>query len=247
MTSHDVYKSVEKDLRERLTTVSLSDRSMLVDTPITYPDGSTAVAEVRLGTDGKCFVSDAGLGANVAHLSGSDRWFVKKGEELARIAGIKFDRNLFFTLEVDINKIAGAIVAVTNTSRSAVEYSLFRMSEHRHAENKALMFERIDSAFKNAAIQRDVQLRGASNHSWRVDAVVKTNDHSVAFDAVKSTHQSIFPAMAKFIDLGDKFPKMSRVAVLDKKPKEAEYLTLLSRSAKVILQSDSAETYARAA
>ncbi|MEQ8447366.1 MAG: hypothetical protein RIB57_15890 [Pelagibacterium sp.] len=243
----DNLREVASSVSRELTTTIFDRGEAYIQTPMLYPDGTNVLVRLNMTNGNDYFVTDCGLGARTAHLSGADYWFRKYGEIHARMAGIHFDAQDFFTVNVAREKLAMAVATLANASKTTVDIALLKMSEHRQAENKKLLESKLVSIFGSKHVTLEAEVTGASNHRWMIDVLVDHNNRRTAFDLVKPVPQSVYPAVAKFVDISDADIKLGRVAVLESRPPEMDLVTLLSRSAKVIFRSDPDEIYQAAA
>jgi hypothetical protein len=114
----DFSATVENAARE-LVSVEFHNGSAFIRTPILYPSGSTVV--VRVDDNGKSyFVSDFGMGYQEADLMEASLIYGRHARTIAEMAGIRFDSEAFFVIEVSREQLAGAIATIANCSQEAV-------------------------------------------------------------------------------------------------------------------------------
>ena len=72
---------------------------------------------------GDFLVSDAGGARREAGLLGGERSFYRIASEVAQKFSVRFDRNMFFDLNVKATHPISAVVAVANAAQTAVEHT----------------------------------------------------------------------------------------------------------------------------
>lgn len=204
-----------------------------VTTPLLYPSGSAVVVRVSGGGD-RFFVTDFGLGRTEAEMMGADRVFTRNGQLVATAAGVSFDHNEFFVIEVPRDRIAGAIMAVANCSHEAVAMTAFRISERASAGAAEHLVERLESAFGGDAVKRDDKVIGASNHEWEFSASVTIGGRRSVFEVANKHPNSVAAVATKMGDVARVEHAPRRIVMVPRKADFGTYLGVLAHTANVV-------------
>jgi hypothetical protein len=199
---------------KRLISVDHFHAGTIISLPVMYPSGASVVLEVFAQSD-RAFVCDRGGAYQEAEYLGATRHFAKDAMRVASDAGIKFDGRDMFVTEVPLDRIDGALTVVASCSAQAAALCALRASEREERAAKESLYEKLSDVFGAAGFERDVQIIGASNHKWRVDAVVQRKDNSpVLFNSVTKKYVSAAGTAAKFHDLARLEVTPRRIAVI---------------------------------
>jgi hypothetical protein len=234
-------RKFSEEISARLSTVELDGAGALISTPLCYPSGGSVV--VRLSThSGRIFVSDNGGGSFEADLMGGTDIYSKVGKSVSQISGVGFDQYSFFIAEVIESRSVGAVIAVANCSKEAVDQTALKLADKKSTVARSVLFDRLADAFQAERVSFDVELVGASNHKWHVDATVVDNSRLTVFDFVKPHANSVYSAYAKFNDLNKLSSAPSNVAVVNSRKAMGDNLRLLSQTSSVIEESANLES-----
>lgn len=226
----DVLNSVLREL------VSLDERpdGAYVGTPLLYPSGASVVVRVAGGPD-RYLVSDFGSGFQEADMIGATTQFARHARGVAADAGVGFDEHAFFVIEIAKDQLAGAVVAIANCSLQAVSIAAYKLAEKSKSDAAELLYQRLIRVFPPVAVDRDVELRGSSNHPWHFATTVSLEGvRRAIFEPVAPVHVSVVTAAAKFQDIAGLDRPPSRNVVVVEKEGFGTWLTLLSQAANVI-------------
>lgn len=204
-----------------------------VTTPLMYASGGYVVVRVERSA-GEFFVSDFGAGHEEAQLINGETIYRNIARGIADANGIGFDSYAFFVVQVRQDQLAGAIGAVANSSQEAVNLTSLKVSERRHREADAALYDRLSHVFGRANIARDAHIVGASNTEWHVSSLVTIERRQVVFEPVSKHPNSVVHAAAKFSDISRINHAPGRVAVVSSKKALGTYLGVLSHNASVI-------------
>ncbi len=239
-------KELEKIGREVASTLcsSFSDASgVFITTPLLYPGGSHVVLWLD-GSGDQFYLSDHGYARLEADLMAGARTFLRIAADLAKNAGVGFDDNCFFLRGVARDAIPTAATLIANLSKEAADQTSLRLSERPYSFDEEQLVRRLSAIFGGPSVSTGIELIGASTHRWSFHAAVAQKNHQTVFDLVKSSPQSIYPAVAKFSDIADLVDAPARVVVLAEKEKtDPANINLLSRSARVISLLATDKTY----
>jgi hypothetical protein len=206
---------------------------------------------VRMDSAGdRWFVSDDGYGHLEAEMIGGPTTFRRLAKQLAERAGVQFDERCFFVLEVDRDALPGAVIAISNVSKQAVERTAFAVEERRVAISRDVFEQRLVAAFGAGAIAHNISIIGASGKEWDVDVGI-TSDSRVErlIEFVTPRSSSIAAAVMKFTDIraAENAPKTGAV-LSDRSRTEAPLVSLLSRVVGAAIDAaDAPDVYQRAA
>lgn len=227
------FQDVVRSAAAQLVSHEVISGAHYVRTPLMYASGGYVV--VRVESDGGDFlVSDFGTGHEEASLMGATRIYKGVARHIAETNGVGFDSYSFFVLKVSREQLPGAIATIANSSQEAVNVTSLKISEQKHRDDNALLFERLSGVFGRDSIARDAEIVGASNTAWHVASLVTIQRRQVAFEAVAKHHNSVVSAAAKFSDIARIRQAPGRVAVVGNKKILGTYLGVLSHNASVI-------------
>lgn len=215
-----------------------------ITTPLMYASGGAVVVRVEQAGD-SFFVSDFGAGLNEAMLIGGDLTYKRVAREVAQGAGVEFDNFSFFVVRASRSQLAGAVSAVANASQEAVNTTALRVSEDKHRDENAILYDRLAGVFGQKRVVRDAAIIGASNTEWHIGSLVSVDSRRVAFEAVSKHPSSIVFATTKFDDISRAHDAPSRVAVVASKKALGTYLAVLSHNADVIERQVENRVYER--
>jgi hypothetical protein len=210
-----------------------------IRTPLMYPGGATVVIRIEQGDD-RFLVSDIGLGNREAELMGAGSMYQRPARAIAEEAGVRFDNEAFFVIEASREQLPGAVVTIANCSQQAVMRACDALAEKTFEDRKARLYDRLVQVFEPKAVKKNFEIVGASTQRWPFAAVVSLPGHRpTVFEPVTKHPNSIAHASMKFGDLALlKNDAPHRVAVVQNKSELGKLLTVLSRSADVIDDSE---------
>ena len=161
---------------------------------------------------------------------------------------MRYDHNMIFDLDVGEDELLGAVVAVGNAAKSAVERTAIHLATVEHADYRADLWDRLERAYGRKAFQREpVPFRG-STEDWRFDAGVRVGDRLALFEVVTPFAASVNSAVTKFLDVKDLGEAVApaRIAILTDQEK-TQHRAVLGRTARLLPIDASDETYRAAA
>lgn len=176
-----------------------SGERILVDLPILYPSGSSAVVEVEQNGD-KVWISDMGLGHIEADLMNATDSYKKLAAQKAKEFGVEYDGHTLFALWVPISRIEAAIICVANASTQAAAEAIRKACETSIRSQDEAFFERVTSLFGKKYVARTAEVAG-KRMSWEAHNVVDFPDGKRAiFEPMSKSANSI---SSKFLMLSD--------------------------------------------
>jgi hypothetical protein len=137
-------------------------------------------------------------------------------------------------------------MAIANATSRSLDRAILRAIRPRNTAVDRLV-TRLTSIFPADKVERDAEIRGASTHAWRVDAVVHTDSKQAVFEIVTEHPNSVAFAATKFHDFARMDDPPVRIAVVHRKEKLGAFLAVVSQAAMVIEDDAADGTYLRAA
>lgn len=235
------------EIARALIRVTAHGDSVRFALPLMYPGGSRVGVELsRLR--GGFLVSDAGAARREAGLLGGERSFSRIAREVANRFGIRFDHNMMFDLDVEENHLVAAVIAVANAAKTAVENTAIHMAATEHADHRAYLWDKLQSAFGTHAFHREPAKFKGSTEQWDFDASVRVGSNVVLFEVVTPNANSVNSAVSKFLDVRDLGEHVApkRVAVLTDRGRTPRLL-LLGRTARTLDADATQQDYQKAA
>jgi hypothetical protein len=247
--AHNI-KTVANAVAHALVETNVRGGAAFLSTPLLYPSGSHVVVRMD-GTGDRWFVSDDGYGHLEAEMIGGLTTFRRLARPLAERVGVQFDERCFFVLEVERDALPGAVIAISNVSRQAVERTAFAVEERRIAVSRDVFEQRLIEAFGAGVIAHHIPIIGASGKEWDVDVGITSDARGVErlFEFVTPRPSSIAAAVMKFTDIRASEDAPKTAAVLsDRSRTEAPLVSLLSRVVGAAIDAaDAPDVYQRAA
>jgi hypothetical protein len=232
-THREKWQSAVEAAALQLVTVDVRSTGAFIRTPLLYPSGATVVVRVE-PLNGHFFVSDIGLGYQEAELMGTTTSFTRHARLIADESGIRFDSHAFFVATATSEQLSGVVATVANCSHEAVAYAAFRLFDRKVADEAEVLFERLARVFSSDSIQRNAELRGASQTEWSVASVVRIGSHVTVFEPVLNHRNSVASVATKFHDIALLENAPERVAVVRKKDDLGTLLGVLAQAGSVI-------------
>ena len=229
----DMFQDVVQGAAAQLVSHEVIAGAHYVKTPLMYASGGYVVIRVEQGGD-DFIVSDFGAGYEEAQLLGGSITYKHVAKSVAETNGVQFDSFSFFALTVSKEQLPGAIATIANSSQEAVNITALKVSERKHRDDSAILYDRLSDVFGRQSIAKDAHIVGASNTEWHISSLVTVQRRQVAFEAVSKHPNSIVHAAAKFSDIARITRSPGRVAVVTNKKALGTYLGVLSHNANVI-------------
>jgi hypothetical protein len=227
-------KAVDTAIR-KLVSVEHFHAGSLVSMPMLYPSGASVVLEVSAQSS-TVFICDRGGAFQEAEFIGASRQLPREAERVASEFGIHFDGRDMFVAEVAYDRLEGALINVAAASAQAAASIARRAAERQEQDTKDAMFDKLSSVFGQNGFEREIELLGASNHKWRVDAVIRFESRVIVFNAVTRNHVSITGAAAKFYDLSRLETPPRRIAVASSLKELGDWYGVVSGAADTVLE-----------
>jgi hypothetical protein len=197
------------EVARALVRVTMHDQIVRLSLPLLYPGGAMVGVEFSRLRDGY-LVSDAGSARREAGLLGGERAFARIAQEVAKRSGIRFDHNMIFDLGISEGHLVAAVMAVANAAKTAVENTAIHLASYAHADHRAYLWDKLQSAYGAKFVQREpIKYRGSSEE-WDFDAGVAVHGMVALFEVVTPNANSVNSAVTKFLDVMDLVNKSLR-------------------------------------
>jgi hypothetical protein len=173
---------------------------MLLDLPVVYPSGSSAVVDVEINGD-KIWVSDMGMGHTEALMMGAVDSYQHVARGKAAEFGVGYDGGAMFVLWAPVERIEAAISCVANASAQAAADAVRLATEVRHRKQEDAIFEKVTRIFGNRSVTKSYELSGKRS-SWEAHNVVRfPNGRGAIFEPMSKQHVSVSSKFLMFSDL----------------------------------------------
>jgi hypothetical protein len=230
----------------RLVSVRSVGDAIIVDVPNAYPSGTRVAVHVSLSGE-KCFVSDCAIGMREAEMAGASDFFDHAARDAAAWFGVGYDGASVFVASAPLDRIEGAIVAISNASTTAVGRALLRSAESkdRHVGNE--VYERVSEIFGKPNVAKRSEIVGRET-VWDAHNVVSIGGRRAVFEFVGEHGNSIASKFLMFSDIVkvENAPALvSVVTSLDRMNRKANLLGDVSSILELGAGSEQFKRYAR--
>ena len=220
------FQKVVRDATAQLVSHKYTSGAIYITTPLMYASGGFVVIRIEQAS-GEFLVSDFGAGHEEAQLMNGEQTYRKVAHRVAEESGVRFDSFAFSVPNVSADQLPGAIATVANASQEAVNITSMKLSERKHKDDNAILFDRLTGVFGKKSVARNVHILGESNTEWRISSLVTADSKRVAFEAVTHNSNSVVHAAVKFSDIARINSALGRVAVVADKKSLGTYLAVL--------------------
>ena len=221
-----------------LSKATMIEGRAFIRTAILFPSGSTVVVAIEPEGGGSYRVSDLGSGSDQAELLDIFSLYRGQAREVATHSGTTFTGHAFELARVTAEQLVGATMTVANAVGRALDHAVQRAEQRKREIAADRLFDRLGRLFRPSSVSRDVEIRGASAHAWKFDAIVQGSGHRAVFDIVTSHPTSIAFATTKFHDLARLDQAPVRVAVVHRKTSLHEFRSIVEQAAEVLDDDD---------
>ncbi len=175
------------------------------------------------------------------------RTYQRQAETVAALSGIALIGHAFVLADATHRQLIGGTMTVANAVARTAERTLLRAAQRPQDASVDRLVERLGHLFPDAKVAREVDLRGASEHPWSVDAVVTADGKRAVFDFVTANPISVAFASAKFHDIAALDDAPTRVAVVLRKAGFGNLLPVVAQAARVVEHDAPDRAFIRAA
>jgi hypothetical protein len=227
-------EAITVEVARGLATSVATSGGCFIRTPIRYPSGTSVVTRIE-GMGNRFFVSDNGLGYEETLMLNASHGYAVVAHTLIEGTAIKFDSRSFFVAQAASDELVGVVGAISNCSQRAVIETALRHEARKLDTDRAMLLTRLQSAFGQTRVEKDVSIRGASTVEWEVTArvVAETNVVSI-FDYARPHKNSVSSTVAKFHDIARLQVAPRRIVTVRDYAVMGNFVGLLSQAADVI-------------
>lgn len=234
LASREELAEVAAQIARGLSKADLVQGRAYIRTSVLLPSGSTVVVVVEDQNNGRYRLSDIAQGFEEADRQGFARTYRAQAKEVAALSGITFDGSAFVFADATNRQLVGIVMAVANAVSRTAERTLLRAAQRPKDGAVERLVARLTKLFPDGKVERDVELRGASEHPWHVNAMLSAQGRRAVFDIVTPHPTSIAFASTMFHDLALLDEAPLRVAVVHKKAAFNELLAVVAQAAYVV-------------
>jgi hypothetical protein len=230
----------------RLVSSRAVGEAAVVSVPVSYPSGTRAAVHVSLSGD-KCFVSDCAIGMREAEMTGASDFFDHAAKDAATWFGVGYDGASVFAASAPLDRIEGAIVAVSNASTSAVSRALLRAAEAKERHANTAVYDKVVEVFGRSNVSKHSEIPGREA-IWDAHNVVSIGGRRAVFEFVGEHGNAVASKFLMFSDIvkvANPPTLVSVVSSLSKMSKKANMLGDVSSIIEIGAQKDQFERYAR--
>lgn len=237
---------VADQVASNLAKADMLDGRAFIRTPVLFPSGATVVVVIEEEGRGRYRLSDLGQGHDEAELLSAGPVYHRQAADVARSAGLALAGHAFVLTGLDAGQLVAGVMTVANAAARTLERTMLRADQRAPEDVVEKLATRLVTLFPRAQVSRAVELRGASTHPWRVDALVTTGQDRAVFEVVMPSPVSVAFAAAKFHDIARLEHAPARVAVVRRKAALGDLLAVVSQAARVIEEAAPDATFRRA-
>jgi len=173
---------------------------VLLSVPVSYPSGALATVDVTFNGD-RCFVTDQAMGLSEAEMYGAGDFYDASAKRAADRFGIGYDGASIFALWAPIDRLEGAIVAVSNASAHAAATAVLKAAEEKERATNHELYERVASIFGKHIVAKTFDIVGRNN-TWSAHNVVTLDRGRLAvFEFVTNHSNSLSNKFMMFSDI----------------------------------------------
>lgn len=223
-------------LREPVTGGLAVGERILIDTPVMLATESCVVVAVERAGPSRWLCSDLGLTHAEASFMGLASSYERHRRETADALGLAVDRTswaLVATAEAE-QQLVGAIACVANGARRAFDRAFEARARRPDTERIERSAERLRRLIGGIEIEPSVEVVGASNHRWQVDARIRRDGRHSLLELVMPHPNSVAATVTTFHDIARLPDAPGRIAVVPNREAMGTLLGVLNQAANVI-------------
>lgn len=229
--SSDREDAIDSAIRSLVARTSMPGED-IISLPMFHPSGACVSVSIHGGPT-RFRVSDGGQAYREAEMIGAQHNFSRTAEKCAQAFGVTLAGKMIVG-DADVNNLAGFIADIGAASAQISARIVERAAARAEAGIEDRLRQRLRSIFGDVRVVPDAEISGASNHKWRVSAVVHVGGRDLAFEAVANHHSSVYSSATMFHDLALLENRPKPIAVVESKQELGSYLLMLSQAANVI-------------
>lgn len=178
---------------------NVNGRQQIV-TPLVYPGGGFVVLSLEKSEKGY-LISDYGGAYRESELMCGGHKFKRLAHRNADLYDVKFDSEMLFEIDVAIQNLVIASIAIANASKSTVEDVAEALSKDKSDEQRLALHRKLYSLFPKESVQETYKFSGRTEN-WEFDAAI-LNRIPVLFQVVAPSANSVNATFTKFFDVKD--------------------------------------------
>lgn len=168
--------------------------------------------------------------------------------ETADALGLAVDRTSWAslaTVEAE-QQLAGAIAWLANGARRAFDRAFEARARRPDTERIERLAERLRRLIRGIEIEPSVEVVGASNHHWQVDARIRRNGRQLLLELVTPHPSSVAATVTKFHDIARLPDAPGRIAVVPNLAAMGTLSGVLSQAANIVEETAPDRAWQRA-
>lgn len=236
--------AVDDLVRDLCSSETLNGRYLL-QMPVVTAYGSAVSVSVWPEGGGDTFmVSDDGLAYHeITTAMGSERIFSRVAKSRCERYGAQFDGCSMLFIRVDKERLRGAVITMASLTKEVVDETIEKSFAAKVSFDRERFLRKVSSAFPASTIREHVSIIGQSTTSYEIDALVKTESQTLAFDYFSKGGNSVNSAYATLSDIARLEDGPMPIGVTDSFKAIGSKLALMSSVAKIIEIDADAEEY----
>lgn len=245
-----------EDQRERVVPFSVEPPTrdlavgerILIDTPVMLATGTCVVVAVERTAASRWLCSDLGLTHAESSFMGLAGCCERHLRETADELGLSVDRTSWALLTIveAEQQLVGAIACVANGARRAFDRAFEARAARPDTKRIERLAERLRRLIRGIEIEPSVEVVGASNHRWQVDARIRRDGRQLLLELVTPHPNSVAATVTKFHDIARLPDAPGRTAVVPNREAMGTLLGVLSQAANVVEETAPDRAWQRA-
>lgn len=209
---------------------------ILADTAVMLATGSYVVVAVERTAASRWLCSDLGLTHAEASFLGFASSYERHLRETADELGLALHApNWALAAIVEAEQqLAGAIACVANGARRAFDRAFEARAVRPDTRRIERLAEKLRRLVHGIEIEPSVEIVGASNHRWHVDARIRRDGRQLLLELVTPHPNSVAATVTKFHDIARLPDAPGRIAVVPNREAMGTLLGVLSQAASVV-------------
>lgn len=225
------------------------DGRVVVDVPVMYPSGATAIVEIERNGD-NYWVSDMGNAHIETEYAAAQMYFATVARKVAENYGVSFDGHAIFALWVPSQRLEAAIVCVANASNAACSEAIRQASEVKFKKQNEKIFQRVQSVFGSNIVSKSMEIQGR-HAQWEAHNVVRfPNRKKAVFEHMTNHTTSVSTKFLMFTDIRSSNEEISLNAIvskIDSLDEKAQMIADVANIVSITASDDDFRRYAGAA
>lgn len=201
--SKETLQDLAKQIAASLSYAQIVNGRQQIVTPLVYPGGAFVVLNLEKSEKGY-LISDYGASYREAHLMCGGEKFRIYAKRNADLYGVMFDSEMLFELDVTVENLVSASIAVANASKSTVDDIAESLIKERSDTQRLALYRKLIDVFPQNAICEPFTYPGRTEN-WDFDAAI-LDEKPILFQIVMPNANSVNATFTKFFDVKDNGP-----------------------------------------